>query len=105
MHHCSLSAKFLQRHSVALALAVAAVGMPLLLSTSTAFAQAYPNKPITMIVPWPAGGSTDRHLRALAEIAGRNLGQTIIVQNQPGGGGTLGPGNMALAAKVAAETG
>ena len=52
-----------------------------------------------MIVPWPAGGSTDRHLRTLAEIAGKNLGQTIIVQNQPGGGGTLGPGNMALAAK------
>jgi tripartite-type tricarboxylate transporter receptor subunit TctC len=50
-------------------------------------------------VPWPPGGSTDRHLRTLAEIAGRHLGQPIVVQNQPGAGGTLGPGNMALTAK------
>lgn len=62
-------------------------------------AQAYPNKPITMIVPWPAGGSTDRHLRALAELASKHLGQQIIIENKPGGGGTLGPGTMALTAK------
>ena len=71
----------------------------LLLGSSSALAQAYPNKPITMIVPWPAGGSTDRHLRALADLASKHLGQSIVVQNQPGGGGTPGPGNMALAAK------
>ena len=80
MQHTSSSAKFSQRRSVALALAALAVSTPLFLGTNTAFAQAYPNKPITMIVPWPAGGSTDRHLRTLAEIAGKNLGQTIIVQ-------------------------
>jgi tripartite-type tricarboxylate transporter receptor subunit TctC len=62
-------------------------------------AQAFPDRPITLIVPWPAGGSTDRHLRTLAEITGRQLGQPIVVQNQPGAGGTLGPGNMALTAK------
>ena len=59
----------------------------------------WPNRPITLIVPWPAGGSTDRHLRALAEIASKHLGQNVIVQNQPGGGGTTGPGTMALTAK------
>ena len=64
-----------------------------------AWGQAYPSKPITLIVPWPAAGSTDRHFRALAEIAGKHLGQPVIVQNQPGGGGTTGPGNMALNAK------
>ncbi|MES2992697.1 MAG: tripartite tricarboxylate transporter substrate binding protein [Pseudomonadota bacterium] len=64
-----------------------------------ASAQAFPSKPITLIVPWPAGGSTDRHLRALAEIAAKNLGQNIIVENKPGGGGTTGPGTMALTAK------
>ena len=64
-----------------------------------AWSQAYPNKPITLIVPWPAGGSTDRHHRTLAEIAGKHLGQTIVVENKPGGGGTLGPGQMALTAK------
>ena len=62
-------------------------------------AQAFPSKPITLIVPWPAGGSTDRHLRALAEIASKHLGQNIIVENKPGGGGTTGPGSMALTAK------
>jgi hypothetical protein len=50
-------------------------------------------------VPWPAGGSTDRHHRALAEIASKHLGQQIVVENAPGGGGTTGPGNMALNAK------
>ncbi|MCD0504318.1 tripartite tricarboxylate transporter substrate binding protein [Bordetella petrii] len=59
----------------------------------------YPNKPITLIVPFPAGGSTDRHFRILAEEAGKHLGQNIIVENRPGAGGTLGPSNMAKSAK------
>ena len=70
-----------------------------LLPASAALAQAFPSKAITLIVPWPAGGSTDRHLRGLSEIASKNLGQQIIIQNSPGGGGTTGPGNMALQAK------
>jgi tripartite-type tricarboxylate transporter receptor subunit TctC len=62
-------------------------------------AATYPSRPITLIVPWPAGGSTDRHLRALAEIAQRHLGQNIVVENKPGAGGTLGPGQMAMQAR------
>ncbi|MEQ1684801.1 MAG: tripartite tricarboxylate transporter substrate binding protein [Burkholderiaceae bacterium] len=81
------------------ALLCAGLATALLAPLGSACAQAYPNKPITLIVPWPPGGSTDRHLRTLADIAGKNLGQNIIVQNQPGGGGTTGPGNMALNAK------
>jgi tripartite-type tricarboxylate transporter receptor subunit TctC len=80
-------------------LALAAAATAALAPTGSALAQAYPNKPITMIVPWPAGGSTDRHLRTLAEIASKHLGQTIVVENKPGAGGTLGPGQMALTAK------
>jgi tripartite-type tricarboxylate transporter receptor subunit TctC len=76
-----------------------AIGTALLPSMGTAQAQVFPNKPITIIVPWPAGGSTDRHHRALAEIAGKYLGQQIIIENKPGAGGTLGPGAMALTAK------
>jgi tripartite-type tricarboxylate transporter receptor subunit TctC len=83
------------RHVASLGLAACALVAPF----GGASAQPYPDRPITLIVPWPPGGSTDRHLRTLAEIAGRNLGQTIVVQNQPGAGGTLGPGNMALNAK------
>jgi tripartite-type tricarboxylate transporter receptor subunit TctC len=79
----------------ALTLAAAGLATPWAQAQSTAF----PNKPITLIVPWPAGGSTDRHHRALAEIAGKILGQNILVENRPGAGGTLGPGQMALTAK------
>jgi tripartite-type tricarboxylate transporter receptor subunit TctC len=68
-------------------------------STAMAQAQAYPSRPVTMIIPWPAGGSTDRHLRALAEIASKHLGQPIVVENRPGAGGTLGPSTMAQTAK------
>ena len=74
-------------------------GAAALLAPLAAHGQAFPTKPITLIVPWPAGGSTDRHMRTLAEIAGKHLGQNIIVENKPGGGGTLGPGTMARTAK------
>jgi len=78
---------------------VLAAGAALSLPFGAARAQTYPNKPITLIVPWPAGGSTDRHHRLLAELAGKHLGQTIVVENKPGGGGTTGPGTMALTAR------
>jgi tripartite-type tricarboxylate transporter receptor subunit TctC len=80
-------------------LLIAAAGAALAAPFGSALAQAYPTKPITLIVPWPAGGSTDRHHRALAEIASKYLGQNIIIENKPGAGGTLGPGSMALNAK------
>jgi len=74
-------------------------GATLVLPAASLRAQAYPSRPITLIVPWPAGGSTDRHHRALAEIAAKILNQQIVVQNAPGGGGTTGPGNMSLNAR------
>lgn len=81
------------RRRLMLAAAAAATLAPL------AAAQGFPSKPVTLIVPWPAGGSTDRHLRALSELASKHLGQQIIIENKPGGGGTLGPGTMAQTAK------
>jgi len=50
----------------------------------------YPTKPITLIMPWPAGGSTDLVGRALVNAAKKYIGQPIIVENKPGGGGTVG---------------
>ncbi len=50
----------------------------------------FPSRPITLIVPWPAGGATDVTLRLLADIAGRQLGQRMVIENRPGAGGTLG---------------
>ncbi len=59
----------------------------------------YPVKPITLIVPFPAGGPTDLALRALGEAAAKHLGQPIIVENKSGGAGTVGPATMAATAK------
>ena len=75
---------------------VAAAGV--LLSVA-AHAQDYPTKPITLIVPWPAGGSTDISMRAIADSASKVLGQPIVIDNKAGGGGTVGPATMAAAAK------
>ncbi len=49
----------------------------------------FPARPINLWVPWPAGGATDLSMRVLAELAGRQLGQKIIVWNRAGAGGTL----------------
>jgi tripartite-type tricarboxylate transporter receptor subunit TctC len=65
--------------------ALASACTPLLGSAQAPF----PNRPITLLVPWPAGGATDVTLRLLAEFAGKNLGQRIVVDNRPGAGGTL----------------
>ena len=62
-------------------------------------AEDFPTKPITLIVPWNAGGSTDIYFRALGEAAGKELGQPVVVDNKAGGSGTLGPVTMALSAK------
>src|SRR3954453_7259521 len=79
-----------------LTIAIAAVGM---LISAASHAQDYPTKPITLIVPWPAGGSTDLTMRAIAESASKVLGQPIAIDNKAGGGGTVGPATMAAAAK------
>ncbi len=71
----------------------------LLIGAGWAPAQDFPTKPVTLIVPWTQGGSTDTCLRALAEISGKYLGQPIVVENKPGGGGVTGPETMARTAK------
>jgi tripartite-type tricarboxylate transporter receptor subunit TctC len=86
-------------HSISRRLALLCCASALLLPLVGAHAQPFPNKPITLVVPWPAGGSTDRHFRTLSEIASKHLGQTIVVENKPGAGGTLGPSTVALTAK------
>ena len=55
----------------------------------TAGAQAFPSRPIKLIIAFPAGGPTDITMRSLADAASRILGQSVIVENKPGAGGTL----------------
>lgn len=67
--------------------------------TAAAQAQSFPNRPVTMIVPWPAGGTTDVVMRTLATATEKHLGQSLVIDNRGGAAGTLGPGHMAANAK------
>ena len=70
----------------------------LLALAGSAFAQAaYPDKPITMIVPFPPGGVADTVGRPVAEALARELGQTVVVENRAGAGGATGMGAAARA--------
>jgi tripartite-type tricarboxylate transporter receptor subunit TctC len=65
--------------------AAATLALPL-----AARAAAYPERPVTFICPWPAGGTADQTMRALCQAAGRVLGQTVVVENKAGAAGMLG---------------
>jgi tripartite-type tricarboxylate transporter receptor subunit TctC len=60
-----------------------------------AMAQTWPNKPISLIVPFPPGGTTDVLARAVGQELSKTLGQPIIVENKPGAGATLGATHVA----------
>ncbi|MBC8055507.1 MAG: tripartite tricarboxylate transporter substrate binding protein BugD [Rhizobiales bacterium] len=78
-------------------LALAAMAA-LTFATSQASAQTFPTQPITVIIPFAAGGPTDLLGRAMGQALGTALGQTVIVENKPGAGGTLASGFVARAA-------
>lgn len=91
-----LTSKSSRRAAIAGLGAIAALGVGY---AAPAAAQDYPNKPITLIVPWPAGGSSDVSMRAITEAASKRLGQPFVVDNKPGAAGSLGPATMAASAK------
>lgn len=83
----------LRRSILCTALALGAAGLAPL-----AHAQAYPTKSITMVVPYPPGGSNDSFARQIAKELGDALKQTVIVENRPGASGNTGTGQVAKAA-------
>jgi len=84
--------KSTRRRFLYLAAAAAALASPSVL------AQGYPARPITIIVPLPAGGAVDSLARILAEPMRRSLGQTIVIENVSGASGSIGVGRVARAA-------
>jgi tripartite-type tricarboxylate transporter receptor subunit TctC len=80
-------------------LGLATAGALLPRGARPAAAAELPSKPVTLICPWPPGGSTDVTMRSLAEATAKHLGQPIVVENKPGGSGTVGPATMAATGK------
>ncbi len=82
---------------MALTKSVAGIAAGAILTASASLAQTYPERQITMIVPFAAGGPTDTVGRLIAEKMSADLGQQVIVENVGGAGGTLGAGQAATA--------
>ncbi len=80
------------------ALRLAGIVMGVFVLTSIAIAEIYPMRPITIVVPFPAGGPTDVIARILADHMKETLGQSVIIENVSGAGGSIGVGRVARAA-------
>ncbi|HVP76488.1 MAG TPA: tripartite tricarboxylate transporter substrate binding protein, partial [Thermodesulfobacteriota bacterium] len=75
-------------------LSLAILAAVLLLAPTAGQTADFPKSPITMVIPWGAGGATDITFRALCEAAKKHLGQPIIVENRVGGGSAVGVGSI-----------
>jgi tripartite-type tricarboxylate transporter receptor subunit TctC len=79
-------------------LRVAIIGLAAALTITSAGAQTYPSRPVTVVVPFAAGGPADALARALGERMRTSLGQTVLIENATGASGTIGVGRVVRAA-------
>ncbi len=82
------------KHDSKILLTLAIVASGVLLAATAAQSSDFPNRPITLVIPWGAGGSTDTTFRALCEAVKEFLGQPVIAENRPGEGGAVGVGSI-----------
>jgi tripartite-type tricarboxylate transporter receptor subunit TctC len=66
------------------------LAIALVVSSTTAAAQAYPSKPVRLVVPFPPGGAVDILGRLFGEAVSKDLGQPVVVENRPGAGAAIG---------------
>ena len=84
----------MMKHDSTMIVALAVLAVGLLLAATNGRAADFPKSPITLVMPWGAGGATDITFRALCEAAKTYLGQPVIVENRPGGGSAVGVGSI-----------
>src|SRR5262245_57387093 len=90
-----MTERIMRRNIAAIALALCAAGAA---TAPSVQAQNYPSRPITLVVPFPPGGSTDVVARIMAERMRPALGQPVIIENVGGAGGSIAVGRLARAA-------
>ncbi len=97
-YHFPFSSQPASRRRLVMRLLAAGLGVAGAMGVQPAWADGWPNKPITLVVPFPPGGPTDMVARVLAQSVGEQLKQSVIVDNKPGANGNIGNAYVAKAA-------
>src|SRR5512136_1767118 len=84
----------MMKHDSRIILTLVILAAALVLAPTAGQTADFPKSPITMVIPWGAGGATDITFRALCEAARKHLGQPVIVENRVGGGSAVGVGSI-----------